>query len=66
MKTPVQHNRDFLAGLLFMVIGGIGFYVAFAASTMPVVSFTSTLTQAAVDSATRAAATMMRMVEILS
>ena len=28
MKTPLQHNRDFLAGLLFLLIGGIGFYVA--------------------------------------
>jgi hypothetical protein len=28
MSTPLQHNRDFLAGLLFLVIGGIGFYVA--------------------------------------
>jgi hypothetical protein len=28
MKTPLQHNRDFLAGMLFLLIGGIGFYVA--------------------------------------
>lgn len=28
MNTPLHHNRDFLAGLLFLVIGGIGFYVA--------------------------------------
>lgn len=28
MKTPLQHNRDFLAGVLFLLIGGIGFYVA--------------------------------------
>jgi len=28
MKTPLQHNRDVLAGLLFLIIGGIGFYVA--------------------------------------
>ena len=30
MKTPLQHNRDFLAGMLFLLIGGIGFYVALA------------------------------------
>ena len=28
MNTPLQHNRDFLAGMLFLLIGGIGFYVA--------------------------------------
>ena len=28
MTTPLQHNRDFLAGMLFLLIGGIGFYVA--------------------------------------
>lgn len=28
MQTPLQHNRDFLAGMLFMLIGGLGFYVA--------------------------------------
>ena len=28
MKTPLQQNRDFLAGMLFLLIGGIGFYVA--------------------------------------
>ena len=28
MKTPLQHNRDFLAGMLFLLIGGVGFYVA--------------------------------------
>ena len=28
MHTPLHHNRDFLAGLLVLVIGGIGFYVA--------------------------------------
>jgi hypothetical protein len=28
MITPLQQNRDFLAGLLFLLIGGIGFYVA--------------------------------------
>lgn len=28
MKTRLQHNRDFLAGMLFLLIGGIGFYVA--------------------------------------
>ena len=28
MNTPLQQNRDFLAGMLFLAIGGIGFYVA--------------------------------------
>lgn len=28
MKTPLGQNRDFLAGLLFLLIGGIAFYVA--------------------------------------
>jgi hypothetical protein len=28
VKTPLRHNRDFLAGVLFLLIGGIGFYVA--------------------------------------
>ena len=28
MKTPLQQNRDFLAGMLFLLIGGIAFYVA--------------------------------------
>jgi phosphoglycerol transferase MdoB-like AlkP superfamily enzyme len=28
MKTPLQQNRDFLAGMLFLLIGGIGFYMA--------------------------------------
>ena len=28
MKTPLHQNRDFLAGMLFLLIGGIGFYVA--------------------------------------
>ena len=28
MKTPLQQNRDFLAGMLFLLIGGIGLYVA--------------------------------------
>ena len=32
MKTPLQHNRDFLAGMLFLLIGGIGFYVALSYS----------------------------------
>jgi hypothetical protein len=32
MKTPLRHNRDFLAGLLFLTIGGIGFYVALSYS----------------------------------
>jgi hypothetical protein len=30
MNTPLQQNRDFLAGMLFLAIGGIGFYVALA------------------------------------
>ena len=28
MKTPLQQNRDFLAGMLFLLIGAGGFYVA--------------------------------------
>jgi hypothetical protein len=32
MKTPLQQNRDFLAGMLFLLIGGIGFYVALSYS----------------------------------
>jgi hypothetical protein len=28
MNTALHQNRDFLAGLLFLLIGGIGFYVA--------------------------------------
>jgi hypothetical protein len=28
MTTPLRHNRDFLAGMLFLLIGGIGLYVA--------------------------------------
>ena len=28
MKTPLNQNRDVLAGMLFLLIGGIGFYVA--------------------------------------
>ena len=30
MNTPLQQNRDFLAGMLFLAIGGIAFYVALA------------------------------------
>lgn len=30
MKTPLHRNRDFLAGMLFLLIGAIGFYVAFS------------------------------------
>ena len=32
MKTPLHQNRDFLAGMLFLLIGGIGFYVALSYS----------------------------------
>jgi hypothetical protein len=28
MKTPLQQNRDFLAGMLFLLIGAGGFYMA--------------------------------------
>ena len=28
MKTPLQNNRDFLAGLLFLAIGGVAFFTA--------------------------------------
>jgi len=28
MNTELHQNRDFLAGLLFLFIGGVGFYVA--------------------------------------
>jgi hypothetical protein len=28
MKTPLLQNRDFLAGMLFLLIGGFAFYIA--------------------------------------